>query len=723
MSDQPRWRNPTWHWVVIGFLVLFTSVAQGQGTHNLLVNSNFEAATLAPWNVNAWGGQMQAQIVSPGRVGGQSARLHVSANPEAVILRQSVDLRGGELYRATAWVKADRETSVVLRVRKNSPHWTVWGQQTAQIGTEWAFVSFDVAPSEDNAARFEIQLLEAGVHVQFDDIILEQLTGNRLLNPGFESASLAPWNINAWGGSMQAAMATPGRDGTGQSVRVRVVQDPTKVILRQSVELKGGETYQASVWLKASKATTVAIIVRKNSPHWTVWGQQTAKVGKTWKQYTFDVAPLEDNSARIEFGLTQLNIDVFIDDVSLIQTSGQGGADPFRVDTTRAIPSSLFGMHMNRGHVVDMWPTLTNVSPGMIRLWDTGTDWLGVEKEKGVYDWLRFDMYIQRIKQALPDSKIVYTFGRVPAWANGQQGISRPPLNMSDWRDFVTAVVDRHGQHIDYYEAWNEYNYHYFWSGTQQQMLEMAIILKEVVSAKDPNAVILTPNVTVTGLHRLEEYLAMGGGQYADAVSIHLYASSDQLENAFVFPTTVRSLMAKAGLAHMPIYNTEGAVTIPQGASLTPAQMRSYVARYYLLTWLAGLETSGWYFWENDPSMSRLPLVSDPGTFASLSAGGRAYQVVREWLAGSTVTSYNKDRQTNTFRLDLNLPDGQRGMIAWTTSTSPQTITTTQSVQEIRRLDGSVTAGSSGSLSVDQEPILAVYGMALPSPSTLEIVQ
>src|SRR3954466_11740768 len=86
------------------------------------------------------------------------------------------------------------------------------------------------------------------------------------------------------------------------------------------------------------------------------------------------------------------------------------------------VPSTFFGLHIL--HAVNgstPWPT---DQFGGLRLWDSGVDWHEIETSRGVYNWSNFDKWMSLAQQHNVD--VVYTFGRVPSWANGGQGTAAP---------------------------------------------------------------------------------------------------------------------------------------------------------------------------------------------------------------------------------------------------------------------------------------------------------
>src|SRR4051812_167565 len=103
------------------------------------------------------------------------------------------------------------------------------------------------------------------------------------------------------------------------------------------------------------------------------------------------------------------------------------------------IPSTFFGMHIL--HAVNgttPWPADQFCT---LRLWDSGVDWHEINTSQGGYNWTNFESGMNLAQQH--NVEVVYTVGRVPDWANGNQGTTIPPANLKYWDDFVHAVVTR----------------------------------------------------------------------------------------------------------------------------------------------------------------------------------------------------------------------------------------------------------------------------------------
>ena len=128
-----------------------------------------------------------------------------------------------------------------------------------------------------------------------------------------------------------------------------------------------------------------------------------------------------------------------------------------------------FGMHVpNISLGVD-----PGVSYGAIRLWDSGVAWGQVQQGKNKYWWNGLDASIANANSQ--GAEVLYVLGSTPKWAasNKKQGFypnkgAASVPKMSDWKNWVTAVVKRHGDSINAYQIWNEANLKDFWAGTPQ---------------------------------------------------------------------------------------------------------------------------------------------------------------------------------------------------------------------------------------------------------------
>ena len=113
------------------------------------------------------------------------------------------------------------------------------------------------------------------------------------------------------------------------------------------------------------------------------------------------------------------------------------------------------------------WPAASQATG---RLWgcnNGASQWLNVETANGTYFWSALDTCVSTLRQH--GVSIVFTFGGVPGWANGNAGSIAPPTSNSTITAFASAVATRYAGKINEYECWNEMN-GAWWSGTAGQM-------------------------------------------------------------------------------------------------------------------------------------------------------------------------------------------------------------------------------------------------------------
>lgn len=294
------------------------------------------------------------------------------------------------------------------------------------------------------------------------------------------------------------------------------------------------------------------------------------------------------------------------------------------------LPPQFFGVDVLHAANGTPWPSQPYAG---IRLWDTdGTGWPQVNPSRGKYDWKALDQWLTLAKKHNVD--VLYTFGRVPSWANGGKGQSVPPTDLDDWDNFVRAIAQHAKGRIRFWEVWNEPNEPKFWTGDIPTLVTMAQRAQQVIKSVDPNAIVLTPSATWTSTSPaqwFDQYFAAGGGQYADAIAFHGYVGPVP-EGIVADLQQVWSVAAKYSL-NKPVWNTEGSWGID--AKITdPYAQANFLARYYILQVSQGVQRFYWYAWDGSDG-GKTPASESWGTLWD-SSGARpaaeAYGTVRSWL-------------------------------------------------------------------------------------------
>lgn len=281
------------------------------------------------------------------------------------------------------------------------------------------------------------------------------------------------------------------------------------------------------------------------------------------------------------------------------------------VNAQQTGPSALSAFGTN----VVAWPGVAHVASALrsdvYRLHDYSggsatwrTRWQKIETSKGVFDWGTLDADVATLMGTGAD--ILFTVFATPSWASARPseasayggsnlGIAAEPANMQDLADFCTAIATRYKGKIKYYEVWNEANEVGFFSGTQAKLAEMVRRAAVAIKSADPNALIVGPSVTYlwpsgTGLAYLQSMLAASDGaggalkDWIDIVSVHLYASTNpRIGEVSCMVKRVRDVMQLAGVAGLPLWNTESAVLSPAFSTLAANERAAAIQRLLLL--------------------------------------------------------------------------------------------------------------------------------------------
>ncbi|MGA9966385.1 MAG: hypothetical protein WBQ10_14395 [Terriglobales bacterium] len=370
----------------------------------------------------------------------------------------------------------------------------------------------------------------------------------------------------------------------------------------------------------------------------------------------------------------------------------------------------FFGMHVNHREEHG-WPA---VRFGTYRLWDSQTNWNQISPEKGVYDWSILD---RRLKDAQEHGvDVLYTFGKTPRWASShpddhQQcgdtpGSCWPPSDLKEdgsgsdqyWKDFVSAIAKHAAGRIQAWELWNEPFNKGMWKGTSAQLVRMAQDARTIIKGVDPNAIMVTPPSGIKverGKAWLHEYLAAGGGQYADAISYHAYIPVP--ENIVPLLSELKQTLQQFGLSSKPIWDSEGSWG-PTGEGQDPP---ADISRLLILQAAEGISRVMWYSWDNR-KLGNLWNQEE-----GVKPAAKAYEQLEDWLIGATFDHPCEEKE-GTWTCDLHKGDaGSRARIVWFANPgSNATYKVPDGYVTQRDLTGNVTALKGGNVSISNRPIL-----------------
>ena len=317
---------------------------------------------------------------------------------------------------------------------------------------------------------------------------------------------------------------------------------------------------------------------------------------------------------------------------------------------TQPVPTTYFGMHIHRADTTTPWP---NAGFGSWRLWDAHVNWVDLEPSRGEWNFERLDRLVAMAKLTKVD--VLLPLALTPTWASARPlekssyglGNAAEPADIEDWKTYVRTVATRYRGRVYHYELWNEVNIPSFYSGSKEQLIQLAretyTILKEV----DSRNVLVGPSVTGGGKHLdwLSGYFQKGGGQYLDVVAYHFYVPNDAPEAMLSLISSVQRIMQQNGLSSKPLWNTESgwgmlnydgtpkpAWAYPKWEELESNVAAAYVSRALILNWAAGVQRFYFYAWDNS-----LMGLMEP-TSKALKPAAMAYTNTLHWIVGKKIS-------------------------------------------------------------------------------------
>lgn len=281
--------------------------------------------------------------------------------------------------------------------------------------------------------------------------------------------------------------------------------------------------------------------------------------------------------------------------------------------------------------------------------------WRDIEPTPGGFDWRNADRMVDLLVTA--GLEPVAVLRSAPAWALSEADrivADAPPADFTDFARFAEAFAHRYGDHIRYYQIWDEPNIAPNWGNRHINPVEYAQMLRAVAPAirrADADAVILAAalaptvdrgHLAIDEVHFLQRMIAAGAALFFDVVAIQPFGFGvgphhprQQLDTLnFSRAALIRRTLVDAGLGNKPIwavrYGWNRMLNSPW-ATVTPAAQAAY-ARAALdrawreWPWLAAM---GWVI-DQPNEASGMPSWG----FALTSANGRpapVFAALAEW--------------------------------------------------------------------------------------------
>jgi hypothetical protein len=365
------------------------------------------------------------------------------------------------------------------------------------------------------------------------------------------------------------------------------------------------------------------------------------------------------------------------------------------------VAEEYFGIHIHNLVAEGGTPFVTKLTTfppfsfRTFRLWDV-TPWSEIHWARGKFDWRKLDGTIGAAR-ANGVRDFVFTFGNVPQWASMNPqgtcdgpaaGSCFPPAHLADLDDFAVNLVRRYCGVITYYETWNEPSLASFWSGSNEQLLVLTRHIYEI--AKDPancgctNGVCspgggTNPNkVLLPSIHTpstaddprgplwLQNWLDFVGRPYpyADIAAFHGYGYTDDPEDIYRGIKMTRETLARYGLEHAELWNTEASWGEHEGS--TQEWGASWLMRYDIVQAAAGVSRFIWYSYDNCEwgTLWGNSCGALRDSWTGIRAAGVAYGTVEHWLLGAKV-EYCESHLDGVWACRLTRPNGYLGWAVW----------------------------------------------------------
>lgn len=192
--------------------------------------------------------------------------------------------------------------------------------------------------------------------------------------------------------------------------------------------------------------------------------------------------------------------------------------------------------------------------------------------------WEKYDRIVALAREY--GIEIIARLDQPPAWALAQEKqegvIQAVPENLSDFGDFVYAVVSRYRGKIRYWQMWNEPNLYVEWGSDPDaaSYVELLRVAYQRAKEADPDAVIISAALSpttemgpqnVSDLVYLEEMYQAGAGDYFDILAAQAFGlwtgptdrRADPSRTNFSRLLLLREIMVDKGDQGKPIWITE----------------------------------------------------------------------------------------------------------------------------------------------------------------------
>lgn len=349
------------------------------------------------------------------------------------------------------------------------------------------------------------------------------------------------------------------------------------------------------------------------------------------------------------------------------------------------------------------WPTSKDVNFGIWRSLGGSLRWSqleptcdgGTDPTNACYsNWATLDTYMAAA--AANGQQVLFTAYYTPQWASSnpsdtcQQSTAEnitaggcdPPNDVGTgdvhWTNFLTALynhVTANGQHIDFWECWNEPNVPTEYNGQLSDLHTLCSDLRSTISKLDSSAKFTTPAPALGTLAAgvvpwMKGWVGAGFDDVADIVAFHGYTCGAQSPCTLAGAETVATIVSglettvkNTSAAGKPLWDTEGSDNTAGAPLSDPDEHAAFLARFSLIQQSLGVATFSYWGW----NFGGVNLI-DPSS-GTLNPAGTAWQQLYNWTNGATYTNVCTNSNGSLWQCGLKL-NGTQYLILWDASQS-----------------------------------------------------
>ncbi len=380
-------------------------------------------------------------------------------------------------------------------------------------------------------------------------------------------------------------------------------------------------------------------------------------------------------------------------------------------------------------------------TPGILRLWDSSTEWNALNPGSNNYAWTNLDSWLDEIANNNQPLDVIYTFGWTPYWDapsgscqtdNLTKGSDCPPTDLtsggsSSFNAFVSALVGHCSpagncvsKYIKYFELWNEPNPPStgtgYWTGTVPQLYQMMAPAVAIIRSNIPNVQILGPPITDNAGFKTWEcsWLSqeVSNGVLSNIYSFHAYLQDLTPENKLSviqqqvnLNLTPGQSCSLSGWTPQPFWITETNFTNGEAPSAaytcdlamyTADDCTGQIVRWQLLfNGLGGFDLN-WYSW-----------VAGVGSIPQYDT---AYNYMMQYMAGGTFPgpcSSTNSGGNQIWTCNFTEANGTQALFVWTPTESGTPYTVPSGYTVYKDCSGGTTAVSGGqTITIGPEPFM-----------------